>query len=114
MFASPDVGVTFAWENGYLVPFYGMRGLVSVPIDARTVDTTEAGASPGTHTSKPRVSFGVGSAMGLRVPLPPGAGKPEPDDIRGNVLVGWGFLRIADSEDGESFAGLAAAAELVF
>jgi hypothetical protein len=113
-FVSPDLGVVAAWENPYLVPFYGLTFLASVPIGPRSVDVSHADETPGTHLGKPKPTFGVGSLMGLRVPLLPGAKAPRPNEIQGSLLLGWRFLFLADSEDDESFTGFAGAGEITF
>ncbi len=114
MFVSPDVGLMAAWENPYLVPFYDLSFLTSIPVDPRTVDTSNADEPPGAHRGKPRPTYGVGSVLGLRIPLLPGAKPPRPDQLRGSLLAGWRFLFLADSEDDESFSGVAGAAEITF
>ncbi|HEX5660449.1 MAG TPA: hypothetical protein VFX59_24810 [Polyangiales bacterium] len=77
-FVSPDLGVTIAGENPYLIPFATVRGFVSAPIAARRVHfTTADGEGPGddpdeerdSYSMRPHLSYGYQLSVGLRVPL---------------------------------------------
>jgi len=76
-FVSPDLGVTLAWENPYLVPFASARAFFSAPIAARRVhfttgddaDEHDPDSARDAYFRTPRFSYGVQFGFGLRVPL---------------------------------------------
>jgi hypothetical protein len=77
-FLSPDVGVTVAGENPYLIPFATVRGFLSAPIAARRVyfttgddagDRDDPDDQPDFYSTRPRLSYGLQLSVGLRVPL---------------------------------------------
>lgn len=97
-FASADGGLILGYENPYVVPFWRLRVFTSVPIDATDVDITRADADPeeGPVIDRPHVTFGVGSAVGVKVPvgraeLYLGLTATSVHDVRGEDDVFVGF-----------------------
>jgi hypothetical protein len=109
-FCSPDVGGVVAFENPYLVPFLSARAGLSVPFDARRVDT---GAKTGPEA--PPTTGYAGAVIGARVPL--GACDTNACGVRGSLLAGVGFTSFtyAGGEDtSQTVLSAAGGAEIVF
>ncbi len=68
-FVSADAGAVLAYETCRVTPFVGGSGYVSAPLDAREVDTTEAGKEPGTFVDTPETTAGVQVRVGVSVNL---------------------------------------------
>lgn len=111
-YASPDLGLLAGWENRYAVPFFSARGLLSVPIRAHEVDTTNAGTPLGTDVGTPVTTVGFGTTAGLRVPIPPSF---EPHvGVRGSLLGGVGTIFLGDNEDSAAVVSAGGGAEIEF
>lgn len=111
-FMSPDVGPIVAWENRYVVPFVSARGGLSSPIAPRTVDLSSNGDPPGTTSSRPKPTWLLALAAGLRIPL--GRSEPEHGTLRGSLLAGVGVTHLADVRDKVTFLQLSCGGEIVF
>ncbi len=121
-FLSPDLGLIGAFENRYLIPFASARGLVSVPLNARTVHiTTDDDAADGYddedfardhHRLRPRFTYGVQLAVGLRLPLT----WNDAERIRPSIACAFGVTSLNDrsSEGKEVYGGPSCALETVF
>jgi hypothetical protein len=110
-FFSPDLGVIFAYENDYAVPYLALRGFVSEPLTLRSVDTREAGSSTA-QLGSPGTTGGFSSSLGLRVPIPPSFDQNE--DVRGSILLAPGITHIGDSDEEATFMQFGGGAELTF
>ncbi len=96
-FFSPDMGGVVAWENPYLVPFFSLRGFLSLPIAARAVDTSKADNPPGTQINTPSNTIGLNLTLGLRVPI----GRcDDPRAVCGSIAGGLGFAGAGRLEPG--------------
>ena len=105
-FASPDVGVIGSYENPYVVPFVGMRALLSQPIRAVTI-AIQDGDEQARLT--PRTTLGGQFSFGARVPLGPRGSAPAQ---RGSLLCAGTLTMLADSRQHDTFTGLQCGAEL--
>jgi hypothetical protein len=109
-FVSPDVGLVLGYDNPYLVPFFSLHGMGSLPVAPKEVDVTVAGDPPGTHVDTPKTTWGAGSAAGVRVPI----GHPDHEGVHGGItggLVSWHLY--SDGHD-EGFFGPSLSADVVF
>jgi hypothetical protein len=111
-YVSPDAGPIVAWENRWAVPFLSLRGGVSQPVGARSVDTSSVDDGPGRYVDTPRTTWIAAATAGVRVPI--GWAEPEAGKTRGSLLAGLGFTHLADTRDDETFAHLALGGEVVF
>ncbi len=102
-FMSPDVGAIVAWENRYVVPFASVRGGLSQPIGATSVDVTRRGDPIGTNVGTPKLTWLVSGSAGLRVPI-----------AKWSVLGGVGVTHLADVRDKETVISLGGGVEAVF
>jgi len=95
-FYSTDLGLALSIENCHLVPTVAARGIASVPIDPRRVDTSSGGDPPGTDLDTPKRTWGYDLGFGLELPIG-GCGGRAPVAVRANV----GSLSLYDGETDE-------------
>ena len=93
IFASPEVTIGAGYDNPYIVPYLSITGFMSLPIVARTVDTTDDADVPSQDS--PLATFGVRFQVGFDVPitdfakLAMGVNLVTLVDVEG-VSEGWG------------------------
>ncbi len=75
-FFAPDLGVVFAYENEYLIPFANISGYLSQPINAKSVDFSYDEQPIGEAVETPRTTYGASWSLGLKIPLANTAGVP--------------------------------------
>lgn len=109
---SPDLGFIVGYPNPYAAPFFAARALMSIPLAPRTVDVTPAGEPASSQTGEPKVTGGLGSVLGLRVPIPPGL--EEVDGVGGSLLAGLGNTWLRDAEDEALIWGWSIGGEITF
>ena len=86
-FVSGDAGLVFGYENPYIVPFLRMSLVTSVPIAARQVDITDAGAEePSPTFDTPHTTFGARLGVGARIPIDPA-----------EITFGLTYLQLVDT-----------------
>ncbi|MBW2736376.1 MAG: hypothetical protein JRH20_28650 [Deltaproteobacteria bacterium] len=111
-FVSGDLGVTLGFENCYVTPFTSLAALVSVPINARPVDT-RVGVSDKPEISQAQTTFGAQYSFGARVPL--GGWSSCPQRVAPVTLaVGMGFTYLNDGDKTQGFLGMSGAVEFRF
>jgi hypothetical protein len=104
-FAAPDAGAIAAYENPWLVPFAAGRGAISVPLQPRGVDLDG-------EVARPKATWYGALVIGARMPI--GWSPPEPHDLRGSLLAGWGYTWVVDAERSARMTSWALGAELTF
>jgi hypothetical protein len=104
-FLGPDVGAIASYENPYFVPFFALRGAVSVPLAPQRVDFGDQSATPVTEW------YGQ-AAVGARIPV--GRPHPAPGETRGSLLVGYSRNWTLDANGHGGFDAFAGGGELVF
>ena len=67
IYVSPEVSIAIGYDNAYLVPYLSLTGFMSLPIVARTVDTTDEADTP--REDSPLATFGLRFQLGLEVPM---------------------------------------------
>jgi hypothetical protein len=102
---SPDLGPIVAWENPVLVPFLGLRGFISLPIDPQWVSYD---SGDDLMVDRPRTTYGWTLTPGLRLPLGP---RAEP---RASLLIGAQVTEVADEDDREFFYTGTLGSEVLF
>jgi hypothetical protein len=94
VFVSPELGIGIGYDNPYIVPYWSITGIVSLPIVAREVDTTQEADTP--RTDSPLASFGLRSQLGVEVPVTDSAA----------LSLGINFVVLVDIEGiSEGWAG---------
>lgn len=66
-FLSPDIGLSLALDNPYIVPFAQGTFFVSLPLDARSVDISPLGSPLGSRVQTPQTTLGWHAAVGLKL-----------------------------------------------
>jgi hypothetical protein len=101
IFASPEVTIGAGYDNPYFVPYVSITGLMSLPIVARTVDTTDEADSPSEDS--PLATFGVRFQVGFEVPITDFA----------KLALGVNFVALVDVEGvSEGWGGFGGALKL--
>ncbi|UJR86735.1 hypothetical protein [Sandaracinus amylolyticus] len=106
-FVAPDIGVIFAYENPYVVPWGAARGFVSVPVDPSTVRVTRPnGEEIEVFDLTPPNTAGWQLSTGIRIPF-----VVDPDPLRPrrgtrvDFHIGGAYTRL-HGLDGENELGL--------
>jgi len=102
---SPDLGPIFAYENPVLVPFLGLRGFISLPIDPQWVSYN---SGDDLMVDRPKTTYGWTLTPGLRLPLGP---RAEP---RASLLIGAQVTEVADEDSHEFFYTGTLGSEVLF
>lgn len=111
-FLSADAGVTFAFENCYLIPFTSAGGFLSVPVDPRSVDT-RIGVDDEPKLSKAQTTVGVQHSFGVRIPLGGYDRCPQtPSPVA--LTVAYGLTYLQDFDEDELMMGGSAGIEVRF
>ncbi len=108
-FASPDVGLIFAYENRYFVPWLALRGWVSVPINPKTRTVT---SDDEIFVLRPYDTFGWQVSTGFRIPLTLDAEDNVRLNLLGGVALGW--LHDLREEENLGFFQFETGVEIVF
>lgn len=95
-FLSPDLGLTFAYENPYFIPFFTARIWTSSPFAVRTL-TLPINDNEGAMTAQFRTAFTFGTTLtvGFRVPVATDANG----FVRGALALGVSGYSIQDATD---------------
>jgi hypothetical protein len=119
-FISPDLGIIGAFENRYFVPFGSLRGLVSAPINPRSVHfTTGDDASDGSDDENgdadsyrltPKLTFGYELALGARVPFT----HDDAAEVKPSLACALGITTLNDLSEDEGYSGFSCAVDVVF
>ncbi len=109
-FASPDVGLVLGYDNPYVVPFFSLHGMGSLPVAPKKVDFTMAGDPPGTHVDSPKTTWGAGGSAGVRAPL----GNPDQAGVHGGITAGLVLWHLDSDGHDEDFLGPSLGADVVF
>jgi hypothetical protein len=102
---SPDLGPIVAYENPVLVPFLGLRGFISLPVDPQWVSYA-SGDDP--MRDRPKTTYGWAVTPGLRLPLGP---RAEPC---ASLLLGAQVMQVADADGTEFFYTGTLGSEVLF
>lgn len=114
-FISPDLGVIFAFENRYVVPFVSANGFVSVPINAQPVDMrarSQMDAEPdaadlAAAAQTPLTTYGVSGTAGVRVPI-----RLERVTLAPMIGISRGW--VDDGQETADTAALSAGMDVIF
>lgn len=104
-FISPDLGLVFALENPYVVPFLTLSAHLSVPLNPQAVDIGVSEMSD--YFSTPTTTFGFTATTGLRVPIKVGTWTVAP-------TVGVTLTKLSDESRDDSGVALNAGIDTVF
>jgi hypothetical protein len=96
-FGSVDVGIVGGYENCYVVPFAAVRGAVSTPFSAHTVDTAQAGEAPGMYLATPSTTEMIAVQLGVKVPIGTCGQPPDFEIFAAGQAV---HLYSSDGDDG--------------
>lgn len=108
-FLTPDVGLTFGYDNPLFVPFVMGRVGVSQPIGAKAVDFSRTDEPPGSALEKPITTYYYGFSIGGRIPI-----EPTGSAVKGGILGGLSFQELRDREDHINGLGFTLGAEVIF
>ncbi len=109
-FVSPDVGVIAGFDNRYAVPFLSLHAMSSIPVGARQVDVSIDDEQPGTYVGTPKPTWGIGSTVGLRVPI----GNPDSKGVHAGLTGGMTFWKLYSDGHDIGFTGLGGSADVIF
>ena len=107
-YVSPDVGLIFAFENRYFVPFFGVSAFISQPIASKVVDLSRDDQDLGTKLQSPQFTWGGYLNAGFKVPVAIGQGAIL------NLYAEMHYLYLDDGDEDEFASGIMAGPELVF
>ncbi|AKF09818.1 hypothetical protein [Sandaracinus amylolyticus] len=102
-FVAPDIGVIFAYENPYVVPWGAARAFVSLPVDPSTVRVTQPdGDTVETFDLTPPSTAGWQLSTGIRIPVVIDAELDRPRrGSRVDIHLGVAYSRLHGLEGGD-------------
>ena len=111
-FFSPDMGIIFAYENRYFVPFLSGRLSFSQPFARRAVAITPATSDSAGVIDTPMLTWIESATLGFRIPMPSGSHEDR-GEVRAALLAGLTLSSLDDGEQ-ETFVSGTLGLELMF
>jgi hypothetical protein len=105
-FMGGDLGIIFAYENPYIVPFFAARMQLSMPVNGQTeLLVTQSGDGTSTTTLlSPTTTFWFQPSTGVRIPI---CTDTACDGVRISLTAAfaWTVAVVVDQHNGEALGG---------